>query len=90
MSGSVQYLRSTCYRCGVATVPQYDPEVETRLCHGCLGVGPSAPALAAAERRRRIAELQACECEWPLRVLRNGCGHDPACPAFVPLGGRFA
>ena len=28
--------RNTCYRCGVATVPQYDPEVDTQLCEPCL------------------------------------------------------
>lgn len=48
------------------------PEAETR-------------SLAKAKKRRAemVARISACECEWPVRVNRNGSGHDRGCPAHV-------
>lgn len=44
------------------------------------------PRIAAKhERELRLRELaevvEACTCEWPIRVMRNGHGHNDRCPA---------
>ena len=49
---------------------------------------------ARAERQRRLEEftimVDACECLWPLQTYRNGSGHHPTCPAYLPIGTRAA
>jgi len=44
-------------------------------------------ARAARVRARRLARKTevygACACAWPVKVLRNGHGHDDACPAVA-------
>jgi len=46
---------------------------------------PEVPrgTLAARERKRRIAVLQACKCEYPLTIFRNMSGHAPECPGHT-------
>ena len=44
-------------------------------------------AKAKRARERRLAsitaKLQACNCMFPIRVLRNGSGHSDDCPAHA-------
>lgn len=29
-----------------------------------------------------------CNCLWPIQKYRNGDGHNPSCPAHVPMGSK--
>lgn len=50
-------------------------------------------ARAKRVRDRRLARttalFAACNCEWPIRNLRNGSGHSSQCPAHA-LHQQFA
>lgn len=43
-------------------------------------------------REEMLADLQRtvrlCNCLWPVQKYRNGDGHNPCCPAHVPLGSK--